>query len=69
MENGLLAEVVGGLKARKGDWTRIADELKPDVSYSMIAQLGRAKYKSSPTIGKLEKIAGWLRENPQEQVA
>lgn len=69
MESSLLSEVTDGLKARKGEWTRIADDLKPAVSYSMIAQLGRGKYESSPTIGKLECIASWLREHPQEHVA
>lgn len=58
----LLTEVTEGLRARKGEWPRIAAELSPDVSYSMIAKIGSGKYDSSPTIGKLERIAAWLRE-------
>jgi hypothetical protein len=68
MENDLLQSVVDGLKARKGEWRTIAEEVE-GVSYSMIAQLGRGKYPSSPTVGKLEKIATWLRDHPAERVA
>lgn len=64
MENPLLTEVTEGLAARKGEWQEIADALAPDVSYSMIARLGRGTYESSPTIGKLETIARYLRDNP-----
>jgi hypothetical protein len=67
-ETNLLHVVIAGLGARKGEWKRIADELD-GVSYSMIAQLGRGKYKSSPTVGKLEKLAAWLREHPAEKAA
>jgi|GEM_PF-7083625 len=63
-EPGLLAEVTAGLAARKGDWVKIAEDLAPDVSYSMIARLGRGKYESSPTFRRLEIIVGWLRANP-----
>lgn len=65
MSGGLLDEVIEGLRKRKGQWPKIADALKPDVSYSMISQLGRGKYTSSPTVGKLEKIVEWLRANPE----
>lgn len=64
MENPLFKEVTEGLAARKGEWLDIADALAPDVSYSMIARLGRGTYESSPTVGKLETIAKYLRENP-----
>lgn len=64
MENPLLREVTEGLAARKGEWQDIAEALAPEVSYSMIARLGRGTYESSPTIGKLETIARYLRENP-----
>jgi hypothetical protein len=67
MEVGLLTEVTEGLQRRKGHWPKIADALKPDVSYSMIAALGRGKYTSSPTLRKLERIAEWLRANPLEE--
>ena len=65
MENALVKEVTEGLAARKGEWPSIAEELAPDVSLSMIEKLGRGKYTSSPTIGKLERIAGWLRMHPR----
>lgn len=69
MENTLVKEVTDGLAARKREWQTIADELAPDVSLSMIEKLGRRKYTSSPTIGKLEKIAKYLRENPVDALA
>jgi hypothetical protein len=65
----LLQEVTVGLGTRKGEWQRIADDLAPHVSYSMIEKLGRDRYESSPTIGKLEKIAWWLRTHPQAETA
>jgi hypothetical protein len=69
MQDGLFEQVQTALETRKGEWRRIADELAPDVSFSMIDKIGRGKYDSSPTVGKLEKIATWLRENPAEQAA
>ena len=60
----LLTEVTEGLRVRKGAWKQISEDLKPDVSYSMIARLGRGKYDSSPTLKKLEKIALYLRTHP-----
>lgn len=67
MENTQLHTIIAGLAARKKEWRRIADE--SGVSLSMIAQLGRGKYQSSPTVRKLEKIAAWLREHPAEEKA
>jgi hypothetical protein len=59
----LLTEVQTGLRARKGQWKQIADEVE-GVSYSWIAQVGRGKYESEPAYSRLQAVAAWLRENP-----
>lgn len=58
--NDLLETVVMGLERRKGDWPKIAKDLKPNVSYSMISKLGRRKYDSDPSHRKLRLIAEYL---------
>lgn len=65
MPNTLL-EIVADLSARGNrEWVRMAEELRPTVSYGMIAALGRGTYKSSPTLRKIEAIATWLKKNPR----
>lgn len=56
----LMETVVTGLEKRKGEWPKIAAELKPNVSYSMISKLGRRKYDSDPSHKKLRLIAEYL---------
>jgi hypothetical protein len=56
----LLTEVREGLKARRGDWTRIAADLAPDVSYSWISQVGAGNYKSEPSYRRLQIVRTYL---------
>lgn len=60
MDTDLLNDVIGALRAEKGNWRTIAEELSPRVSYSFIAQLGRGKYKSAPSYERLRLIADHL---------
>lgn len=63
----LLTRVQRRLAARKGEWQQIADEL--DYSYEFISRLGLGTYKSSPTVGRLERIDSHLKTRPRRQVA
>ena len=65
MENDLLREVQDSIKARKGEWKRIAADV-PEVSYSWIAQMGRGKYHSAPSHERLMAIATYLRKAPSK---
>lgn len=56
-------EVALKLQARKGEWKKIAAAI-PGVSYSLISQLGRGKYKSSATYARLKLIAAYLNQQP-----
>jgi len=65
MEDDLLREVQDGLKARKGEWRKIAAEV-PEVSYSWIAQVGRGKYASAASYERLRAVAEYLRRDARE---
>jgi len=65
MITDLLEVVQSELAARKSDWREIADEL--DMSYEFISRLGLGTYGSSPTIGRLRKIADHLCKNRARQ--
>lgn len=56
----LLTEVREGLKARRGDWKRIAADLAPDVSYSWIAKVGSGEYGSEPSYRRLQLVRTYL---------
>lgn len=55
----LLDHVQSELAKAKPHWKEIADEL--DYSYEFISRLGLGVYRSSPTIGRLQKIADHLK--------
>lgn len=62
----LKAEVVAELTGRTiAEWDAIA--AAAEVSKSMIAQLGRGKYKSSPTYEKLARISQAIKQHPRQQ--
>jgi hypothetical protein len=63
----ILEQVQGALAARKGEWREIADDL--GYSYEFISRLGLRSYESSPTIGRLERIAQYLRSKPKKKRA
>lgn len=64
----LKAEVVKELKGRTiAEWEAIASTA--DVSPSMIAQLGRGQYKSSPTYDNLTRIAEAIKRHPRQKQA
>ncbi len=56
----LKEQVIAALRERKGKWKEIADALAPEVSYSLISQLGRGKYGSEPSYRKLKLVADHL---------
>jgi hypothetical protein len=56
----LLSEVREGLKARRGDWKRIAADLAPDVSYSWISKVGADDYDSEPSYRRLQIVRTYL---------
>lgn len=56
----LYREVQQGLAARRGEWPRIADDLKPDVSYSWISKVGNDDYESAPSYKKLRLVQTYL---------
>lgn len=56
----LLREVQEGLKARRGDWKRIASDLSPDVSYSWISKVGAGDYDSEPSYRRLQIVRTYL---------
>lgn len=61
----LKQDVVSALKGRRmSEWEAIAKEAK--VSFSMIAQLGRGHYKSSPSYIRLHCIAETLKKFPKQ---
>lgn len=56
----LLLEVQQGLRARRGDWKRIAADLSPDVSYSWISKVGNGDYGSEPSYRRLQLVRTYL---------
>lgn len=56
----LLKEVREGLRARRGDWKRIAADLAPDVSYSWISKVGAGDYDSEPSYRRLQLVRAYL---------
>lgn len=56
----LLIEVQAGLKARRGDWKRIAADLSPAVSYSWISKVGNGDYGSEPSYRRLQLVRAYL---------
>lgn len=60
MAEDLLTIVTRELQARKGTWPQIAEDLKPDVSYSFISQLGRGQYTSAPSYKRLKRLHEYL---------
>jgi hypothetical protein len=63
----LLDYVVTELRARRGQWPHIAEQVD-GVSYSFIQKLAMPSgYKSSPTYAKLEALATWLKAHPQRR--
>lgn len=64
MENDLLNEVKEGLKAHRGQWSRMAKEV-PECSYSWIQQVGNGSYKSEPMYSRLQAAAKWIRAQTQ----
>lgn len=60
MTNDLQHQVIAGLAARRGEWKKIAEDLKGLVSYSLISQLGRGKYNSATSYKKLKAIYEYL---------
>jgi hypothetical protein len=60
MTNDLQHQVIAGLAQRKGEWKKIANDLRGVVSYSLISQLGRGKYTSETSYKKLKAINEYL---------
>ena len=60
MASDLLETVQSELERRKAEWREIASEL--GMSYEFISRLGLRTYASSPTIGRLSRIAEHLRK-------
>lgn len=56
----LLSEVQRGLAARRGEWPKIAEDLKPDVSYSWISKVGNGDYQSAPSYKRLQLVKNYL---------
>lgn len=64
----LKQEVINGLKNRPlVEWNAIA--IEADVSPSLIAQLARGRYKSSPIYSNLLSIAAAVKKFPRQKKA
>ncbi len=61
MAENLYDTVRGELAARKGAWKRIAADLAPSLSYSLISKIGRGEYKSSPSYNRLKLLADYFK--------
>ena len=64
MEIDLQKQVSDALAQRKGEWKKIADDLKGVASYSLISNLGRQKYASEVGRRKLAAIQTYLLNRP-----
>lgn len=65
METDIQKQVSAALAKRKGEWRKIAGDLKGVVSYSLISNLGRQKYASEVGRRKLSAIHAYLL-NPRD---
>jgi hypothetical protein len=57
----LFAEVAEALRRRRGEWRKIADDLRPAVSYSWITKVGADDYASEPSYRRLLIVRDYLR--------
>jgi hypothetical protein len=67
MADDLIMGVQQGLRAKKGEWRRIAREV-PDVSYSWIEKMASGNYGSSPAYRRLQAVAAWLERERQHEL-
>jgi len=56
----LFAEVAAALRSRRGEWRKIADDLRPAVSYSWITKVGADDYASEPSYRRLLIVRNYL---------